>query len=57
MGKCFRVFELDNSCVQEDDPLKATLEEYAFYVCFKFQTTKEKSPDKLVLGQDMILPI
>ena len=57
IGNMVRTFELENRCLDEDDPWKGLLAATAFAIRSTFHTTLQKTPAQLVFGRDMILNV
>ena len=57
LGNLVCTYNLQETYVDEADPWMGILATAAFAVQITYHWTKQKSPGKLVLGQDMILPI
>ena len=41
----------------DHDPTKFIIAAEAFYICYRFHTTKGKPPGQLLFGWDIIVPI
>ena len=52
-----RTFELEDTCMDEDDPWAGTLAATVFAVCSTYHTILQATPAQLVFGRDMIFNI
>jgi hypothetical protein len=57
IGSIIHTFELENNCLDDNDPWKGILSATAFAVQSTFQTTLQNTPGQLVFGRDMILNV
>ncbi len=54
LGNMIRSFELEDNCLDEEDPWKGLLTAAAFAVRSTVHATLKKTPGQLVFGRDMI---
>ena len=57
ISNIIRTFELQDNCLDEEDPWSGILSAVAFAIRATYSTTTPKSPGQLVFGKDMILNI